>query len=145
MAPRSNSRRPPPPPPSPPPPPPPPSSTKDGDDGDDGEFWRFYLRQHSHPLTRTVHYCGTVAAILVAVGLLPSPLGGGVGRVLGTLLVGYGPSWLSHFFVERNRPATWAAPLRSLKSDLKMLGCFLTGRLSEELRAAGVNDGSSRR
>ena len=124
----------------------PPPSTKD----DDGEtFWRFYLRQHSHPLTRAVHYCGTAGAFLVATGLLPSPVsafGGSdviANRILGTLLVGYGPSWLSHFFVERNRPATWEAPLRSLKSDLRMLGCFLTGRLPEELRAAGVS--SSRR
>ena len=114
------------------------------------DFWAFYLRQHSHPLTRAVHYCGTVAAILVAVGLLPSPLGGieigssfGLGRVLGTLLVGYGPSWVSHFFVERNRPATWKAPLRSLRSDFRMLGCFLIGRLPGELRAAGVGVGVS--
>lgn len=124
---------------------------KDDDDDDDDSFWRFYLRQHSHPLTRAVHYAGTVGAILVATGLAPSPLSGLFGsnsgdsgaafaasRAAGTLFVGYGPSWLSHFFVERNRPATWQAPLRSLLSDLRMLGCFLTGRLATELRAAGV-------
>lgn len=116
------------------------------------EFWHFYLRQHSHPLTRAVHYTGTVGAILVAIGIVPDPLAGVLGRggksggsnstaaaasrAAATLLVGYGPSWLSHFLVERNRPATWEAPVRSLLSDLRMLGCFLTGRLSRELRAA---------
>jgi hypothetical protein len=115
-------------------------------------FWLFYLRQHSHPLTRAVHYCGTVAALLIAAGLLPSPfdhLGGGgaergakafASRAAGTLLVGYFPSWLSHFLVEGNRPATWVAPLRSLRGDLRMLGCFLTGGLSRELRRAGVEN-----
>ena len=137
----------------------------DSTNSNDNQFWHFYLRQHSHPLTRAVHYLGTVGAILVAAGLVSSPLtgvfstgkgngkGGGssrgssggngatavlVERILGTLLVGYGPSWLSHFLVERNRPATWEAPVRSLRSDLKMLCFFCTGRLGAELRAAGV-------
>jgi len=140
---------------------------------EEDEFFKFYLRQHSHPLTRAVHYAGTVGAILVATGLAKNPLdgvGGGGGatsdfivsaerifpscgffrplkaaavsilrRVAGSLLIGYGPSWLSHFFVEKNRPATWEAPLLSLRSDLRMLWCFLAGSLRDELRAAGVS------
>lgn len=49
-------------------------------------------------------------------------------------LAGYAPAWLGRFFVERNRPATFHSPLRSLRADLRMLRRALTGRLGDELQ-----------
>lgn len=99
------------------------------------EFWLFYLRQHSRPVTRAWHYLGTSVAICSFAAWLATGLHF---WVLAALLGGYGPAWIGHFFVERNRPATFRYPLWSLVSDFRMYGAWLSGRLSRELARAGV-------
>ena len=90
------------------------------------EFWPFYLGEHSKPVTRLLHCIGTLAAIGVAVALV----------VVGkwwlfplALLPGYAFAWIGHFFVEKNRPATFTYPLWSFMGDWKMMALILTGRL----------------
>ena len=98
------------------------------------EFWPYYLREHSKPATRYIHCVGTLgglaclaAAIATRKWAIFIPSG---------LVLGYGFAWVSHFLVEKNRPATFKYPLFSLVSDFKMLGLFLTGRLGPEVEAA---------
>jgi hypothetical protein len=98
-------------------------------------FWPFYLREHSRPQTRALHYVGTSLVVAIALFAL---LTGRWGLLLAMPAAGYGFAWLAHFRVERNRPATFTYPLWSLGADFKMWWLWLTGRLGPELKRAGV-------
>jgi hypothetical protein len=71
--------------------------------------------------------------------LRPSPpRDGDPGFCSGPSWPDHGPAWLAHFLVERNRPATFRHPLWSLRADYRMLRLWLTGRLEDQLRQAGL-------
>jgi hypothetical protein len=93
-------------------------------------FWPFYLGEHRSPVTRGFHYVGTglfLSNVATALVLL-SPA-----WALYGVLCGYGFAWVSHFGIEKNRPATFRYPAMSLRADFRMLGYFLTGRIGPEL------------
>lgn len=97
------------------------------------EFWPYYLREHRKPATRWCHFCGTTASL----AMLGGAIGFGDGRLVGAaLLCGYGPAWFSHFFIEKNRPATFKYPWQSLVADFKMWEMMLSGRLDADLKRA---------
>lgn len=98
------------------------------------EFWPFYCREHSNPLTRRLHFTGSILApAAVAATFIAT-------RSLNALwlypLVGYGFAWGAHFFVEKNKPATFRHPFWSLAADYVMVGKMLAGTMDEEVRKA---------
>ena len=99
------------------------------------EFWPFYLREHSRPATRRLHYVGTGLVIALAIAALVT---GTWWLLLALPVAGYFFAWIAHFGVEKNRPATFTYPAWSLKADFKMWWLWLTGRLGPELERAGV-------
>lgn len=98
-------------------------------------FWLFYLREHAAPLTRALHYGGTFAVIA---GIAAAILTGKVWLLIAVPLAGYGPAWFAHFFIEKNRPATFRYPAWSLISDFRMTFAWVSGQIDVELARAGV-------
>ena len=99
------------------------------------EFWPFYLRAHSKPGTRLLHYVGTILGLSVAVA---ATLFGEWLLLPVALAAGYGLAWIGHYVVEKNRPATFEYPLWSLYSDFRMLAAALRGTIGEEMRRSGI-------
>ena len=97
------------------------------------EFWPYYVREHSRPGTRALHFVGSSAG---AVCLLAALVIGRWWLVLVGLAVGYGLAWVSHFGIERNRPATFRYPLWSFAADWRMWALTLGGRMGEEVKRA---------
>jgi hypothetical protein len=95
------------------------------------EFWPHYLAAHQNPINRALHCAGTLSAIsAIAAGVITlNPL-----LVLAAIPIGYGPAWVGHFVFEKNRPATFAHPLWSLRGDFVMLRLTALNVLSTCLR-----------
>ena len=90
------------------------------------DFWPHYLSEHSKAATRVMHCLGTLVAMAVVIFTIAAgkwwlfPIG---------LIPGYTFAWVGHFFIEKNRPATFTHPFWSFLGDWKMLALMLTGRL----------------
>ena len=93
------------------------------------EFWPYYLAEHSRPGTRLLHLVGTSIALATVVVFI---LIGKWWLFPLALIPGYGAAWIGHFFIEKNKPATFQYPLWSFIGDYKMIWMMLTGRISDE-------------
>lgn len=94
------------------------------------EFWPFYVKEHQSKASRLLHFVGTTSAMAcLAGGLLTHR------RWLLALapVVGYGPAWIGHFFVEGNKPASFKYPLWSLRADLVMWSKMVRFQMTEEV------------
>jgi len=98
------------------------------------DFWPFYVSQHRHHGTRVTHFVGTTIglACLARAVAAGSPI-----FVLWGLLFAYGLAWIGHFFIEKNRPATFTYPLWSFLGDLKMYGLMWRGKMTAEAERLG--------
>jgi hypothetical protein len=101
------------------------------------EFWPFYLGEHLDPTNRWLHAIGSLSAL--------GWLGAAIAArqpwfILAGLVNGYAFAWIGHFFVEKNRPASFRYPIKSFLCDWLLLALTLTfriGREVERLQAEG--------
>lgn len=101
------------------------------------EFWPFYLGEHLDPTNRWLHAVGSLSAL--------GWLGAAIATrqpwfILAGLVNGYAFAWIGHFFVEKNRPASFKYPVKSFLCDWLLLALTLTfriGREVERLQAEG--------
>jgi hypothetical protein len=104
------------------------------------EFWPYYAGEHKLPATRALHFVGTSLHLLALVGFFVTldwhflPL---------SVVSGYLFAWIGHFFVEKNRPATFSYPLFSLAGDYKMYALMWVGRMSAEVERLHGNAAAS--
>src|SRR3954463_6388182 len=92
-----------------------------------GDFYPFYLSQHSDRTCRRLHFVGTslgVAASLHAFATLE------FGWMVAGIATGYAFAWVGHFFFEKNRPATFTYPLYSFMGDWVMWKDILTRKIA---------------
>jgi hypothetical protein len=99
-------------------------------------FWPEYVRAHSRAGTRAIHLLGTLAGwgLLIAAIALRHWW-----WIAGALIVSYALAWVSHFFVEHNRPATFEHPLWSWWADQKMVALMLAGKMNAEVARCTMN------
>ncbi|MGH8127917.1 MAG: Mpo1-like protein [Gammaproteobacteria bacterium] len=89
-------------------------------------FYPFYLGEHSRRATRRLHLIGSSCVI----GLIVAAIVTHIWWLFAlTLVAGYGFAWVAHFFVEKNRPATFRHPLYSFMGDWVMFAQALSGRI----------------
>ena len=94
------------------------------------EFWPYYVSEHREKATRVLHFVGTTAAIGCVAGAV-------VFKKKWLLAVapvaGYGFAWASHFFIEKNKPATFKYPAWSLRADFVMWWKMVRGEMQAEV------------
>jgi len=105
------------------------------------DFWPFYLSEHAHPVNRTLHFIGSSGVlILLALSIYTrNPW-----LLLVLPLCGYGFAWFGHFIIEKNRPATFKYPVKSLVSDWIMYFYILTGQIGRQLEKHNIKPVQSR-
>ena len=98
------------------------------------EFWPYYLRAHSRPETRALHY----AATTIIAGSFAAWLVTRKNRYFASTLLGITPEWFAHFAIEHNKPVALEDPVWSICADLLMFSKWLSGGLDDDLKRAGV-------
>jgi hypothetical protein len=103
-------------------------------------FYPYYLKEHCDVKNRLLHFCGTLFFfIFLVAGLIT-----GKWWFFALMpLVGYGFAWIGHYFIEKNKPATFTYPLYSLASDFVMFWHIITGQINKKLTEAMSNSGQN--
>jgi len=90
-------------------------------------FYAYYLTEHENLWNKRLHFIGTSISMTLFIYSLLSfklyliPL---------CFICAYGFAWTGHFFIEKNKPATFQYPLYSFLSDFIMFYQILTGKIS---------------
>ena len=96
-------------------------------------FYPYYLTEHGDTKNRVLHFIGTA---LVIACLITGIILQNWWLIAVIPVCGYGYAWVGHYFIEKNKPATFTYPLYSLGSDFVMFWHILTGQISKKLEEA---------
>lgn len=99
------------------------------------EFYPFYLSQHSSRLNRKMHFIGTTLVFIITLLAL---ITGNYVYLIYLPLFGYGFAWFGHFFIEKNRPATFKYPVFSFIGDMYMYKAIIQGKENELYSGYGI-------
>jgi hypothetical protein len=91
-----------------------------------GDFYPFYLSEHSNKVSRRLHFTGTSIAVAL---LVTAAITQRWWLVAVALVQGYAFAWVGHYFFEHNKPATFRYPAFSLMGDWRLWWEILTGKL----------------
>ena len=95
------------------------------------DFYPFYLCEHVLPTTKLFHFVATFNVSVFLLMLINAKAASTKVRIFMFALVqAYGLAWISHFFVEHNKPATFKFPIYSFIGDWMMFKDALLGRVS---------------
>jgi len=101
------------------------------------QFWPLYLRAHTLPGTRAMHYVATAIGIMAGVEAVitqePWILFAGITLAYGLAIAG-------HWFVEHNQPLIGVAPILGAMADLRMVWLAMIGRLDNEYAKLGLSE-----
>lgn len=89
------------------------------------EFYPYYISEHENKYTKLLHFIGTSVGIFFLIIFLISFE---FMYLLFALISGYAFAWIGHFFIEKNKPATFKYPLYSFIGDHKMFIEILQGK-----------------
>jgi hypothetical protein len=95
------------------------------------DFWPEYVQAHSQLSTRIIHCAGTLLGWMTLGAVLALhrwwwvPL---------AIVIPYALAWISHFFIEHNKPASFDHPLWSWWADQRMVALMLVGKMGDEVR-----------
>lgn len=96
-------------------------------------FYPYYLTEHSNNTNRLLHFIGT---LFLLIALMAGVITGKWWFFALVPVLGYGFAWVGHYFIEKNRPATFTYPLYSLASDFVMFWHTITGQIGKKMKEA---------
>jgi hypothetical protein len=89
------------------------------------DFYPYYLSEHSHKTTKLLHFIGTSISLYFLFNFFRTF---DFVYIILSLLSGYGFAWVSHFFIEKNKPATFKYPFYSFIGDHLMFAEIIMGK-----------------
>lgn len=89
------------------------------------DFYPYYLSEHSHKTTKLLHFIGTSISLYFLFNFFRTF---DFVYIILSLLSGYGFAWVSHFFIEKNKPATFKYPFYSFIGDHLMFIEIILGK-----------------
>ena len=96
-------------------------------------FYPYYLTEHGDASNRVLHFIGTAGLLIILIAAIALQKWWMLALIP---VCGYGFAWAGHYFIEKNKPATFTYPLYSLASDFVKFWHIITGQISKKLAEA---------